>query len=112
MNTVAPPERITLHAHSGQLELVWSDAKILLDAAHLRRNCRCSSCRSALLRGQTVGSADVTIENAEYFGVAGLQLFFSDGHRRGVFPWAYLRELGGREPGERELGEVIRQTSE
>jgi DUF971 family protein len=24
---------------------------------------------------------------------AGLNLVFSDGHRRGIYPWAYLREL-------------------
>jgi DUF971 family protein len=38
--------------------------------------------------------AEITVVEAKPFGVSGLQLFFSDGHSRGVFPWAYLRELG------------------
>ena len=27
-------------------------------------------------------------------GNYALQLVFSDGHERGIFPWGYLRELG------------------
>jgi DUF971 family protein len=27
-------------------------------------------------------------------GSYAVQLVFSDGHERGIFPWVYLRELG------------------
>lgn len=46
------------------------------------------------LQGWDAAPANADLERAEAFGVAGLQLFFSDGHDRGVFPWHYLWELG------------------
>ncbi|HYQ49053.1 MAG TPA: DUF971 domain-containing protein, partial [Pseudomonas sp.] len=35
----------------------------------------------------------VRIERVEPQGY-GVQLVFSDGHERGIYPWPYLRELG------------------
>jgi DUF971 family protein len=29
----------------------------------------------------------------EVLGSVGVQLFFSDGHNRGIYPWAYLRQI-------------------
>jgi DUF971 family protein len=41
----------------------------------------------------------------------GVQLVFSDGHERGIYPWAYLRDLvihnaisSGRSPSTRRAG--------
>jgi len=36
--------------------------------------------------------AEVRIERVEPQGY-GVQLVFSDGHERGIYPWAYLRDL-------------------
>ncbi|MNN61889.1 hypothetical protein D3C81_1771500 [compost metagenome] len=36
---------------------------------------------------------DVRLERIALQGY-GVQLVFSDGHERGIYPWAYLRELG------------------
>ena len=35
----------------------------------------------------------VVLTEAHAMADAGLNLVFSDGHRRGIYPWAYLREL-------------------
>ena len=50
--------------------------------------------------GVTVAVEDVVKDYGPVvhtIGDKGLNLVFSDGHGRGIYPWAYLRELG--EPG-------------
>jgi DUF971 family protein len=78
----------------GQLRLDWPDGREQrLDHAELRRRCPCSQCRAFRLRGLAV-QVDPRVRvvgvNAQGYGV---QLVFSDGHERGIFPWAYLAGL-------------------
>ena len=78
----------------GQLRLNWPDGREQrLDHAELRRQCPCSRCRAFRLQGLTV-QVDPRVRvveiNAQGYGV---QLVFSDGHERGIFPWAYLAGL-------------------
>ncbi|AUM69408.1 DUF971 domain-containing protein [Pseudomonas fluorescens] len=78
----------------GQLRLNWPDGREQrLDHAQLRRQCPCSQCRAFRLQGLTVqvdSRVRVVGVNAQGYGV---QLVFSDGHGRGIFPWAYLAGL-------------------
>ncbi|EJN36940.1 hypothetical protein PMI38_03628 [Pseudomonas sp. GM84] len=77
----------------GQLLLQWPDGERTLSHARLRGACPCSQCRAARLAGSiTVVPAEVRIERVEPQGY-GVQLVFSDGHERGIYPWAYLRDL-------------------
>ncbi|MFG1346647.1 gamma-butyrobetaine hydroxylase-like domain-containing protein [Xanthobacter autotrophicus DSM 431] len=65
-----------------------------LSAATLRAACRCAPCTAA--RAQGWFEADVsgiTLADIAPFGAHGLNLTFSDGHARGVFPFAYLAAL-------------------
>jgi DUF971 family protein len=73
----------------------WDDATATLPAATLRACCRCAPCQAARLRGQPAaeGSA-VDLVDAQAVGHYALQLAFSDGHERGIYPWTFLRELG------------------
>ena len=78
----------------GQLRLNWPDGREQrLDHARLRRQCPCSQCRAFRLQGLTV-QVDPWVRvvgvNVQGYGV---QLVFSDGHERGIFPWAYLAGL-------------------
>lgn len=92
MNDAPIPEAIELAP--GQLRLRWADRDVALTAAALRAACRCAHCRSAALRGQAAPVDDeVSLTHAEPIGVYALHLAFSDGHGRGIFPWALLREL-------------------
>ncbi|MBK5534939.1 DUF971 domain-containing protein [Pseudomonas sp. TH08] len=76
------------------LRLSWPDGREQqLDHAELRRQCPCSQCRALRLRGLTpmVDDRIRLIElNPQGYGV---QLVFSDGHQRGIYPWAYLENL-------------------
>jgi len=77
-----------------RLRLSWPDGREqLLDHAELRRHCPCSQCRAFRLRGSAplVDDRVRVIElNAQGYG---LQLVFSDGHQRGIYPWQYLAQL-------------------
>ncbi|KAB0494051.1 DUF971 domain-containing protein [Pseudomonas vancouverensis] len=77
-----------------QLRLSWPDGRVQrLNHAELRRQCPCSQCRAFRLRG-LVPLVDERVQvielNAQGYGV---QLVFSDGHERGIYPWAYLSQL-------------------
>ncbi|WP_460128339.1 DUF971 domain-containing protein [Pseudomonas sp. H1_D05] len=78
----------------GALRLSWPDGREQqLNHAELRRQCPCSQCRAFRLQGMTprVDDRVCLIElNPQGYGV---QLIFSDGHQRGIYPWAYLANL-------------------
>nr|WP_314616703.1 gamma-butyrobetaine hydroxylase-like domain-containing protein [uncultured Pseudomonas sp.] len=78
----------------GALVLQWADGERSISHARLRGACPCSQCRAARLAGRiAVVREDVRVERVEVQGY-GVQLVFSDGHERGIYPWAYLHDLG------------------
>ncbi len=87
------------------LALAWDDAGARLPAALLRAQCRCAECLSARLRGTPVPvDPDTLLADARPVGHYAVQLVFSDGHERGIYPWALLRALadaGGVAPDQR-----------
>lgn len=72
------------------LRLQWADGATELAADRLRAACRCGGCRA---RAPTPGEAAVELVNAAPVGQYALQLIFSDGHDRGIYPWVWLREM-------------------
>ena len=93
------PLRLTNNPGQQQLTLVWSETdKEVLSHLLLRRACCCSTCRAKRLKGSIpLLDPDIHITAINNM-VYGVQLVFSDGHERGIFPWAYLRQLS-RAPG-------------
>jgi DUF971 family protein len=77
------------------LTFVWPDGTVQRFAhAALRSACPCSACRRLRLAGTPVeASADVELTGMAPMGY-GVQLIFSDGHDRGVFPWTWFRDFG------------------
>jgi len=74
------------------LRLAWPDRIDELPAERLRAACRCARC----LSGSAVraGShAEVLLVAADLVGHYALNLRFSDGHDRGIYPWTLLRSL-------------------
>lgn len=84
----ALPEAVELRPAA--LRLQWPDGAAELPATRLRALCRCGGCRA-----RAPGEAAVSLVDAAPAGAYGLQLIFSDGHDRGIYPWAWLRELAG-----------------
>jgi DUF971 family protein len=89
------PECVELREGRRQLRVRWPDGlEAPLSAATLRNACRCAACTHSRRNGSTTqADARIALDQVAEFGVAGLHLVFSDGHRRGIFPWAYLRQL-------------------
>ncbi len=87
-----PPSAIALNGTRVQLQ--WGSRQREVTAVHLRSHCRCTECRQQALRGGVPPvAADVEVTGASPIGAYGIQLHFSDGHERGIFPWAWLHEL-------------------
>lgn len=88
------PQRIRNDREQQELLLEWQDGRQQRIAhATLRRQCRCAFCRARQLRGEIL----MVEEGLQLTGMQaqgyGLQLVFSDGHDKGIFPWAYLAAL-------------------
>lgn len=88
------PVSVTDHAASGLLEIAWADGRTSrLPHAQLRAACRCAACEAGRRRGQEPdAAADLRLAEIRPLG-DGLNLVFSDGHGRGIYPWSYLQAL-------------------
>lgn len=93
---IDPPLEIRLRKAQRMLELTWPDgAQSRISCLTLRRACACYNCQRIQQTGAlTLIDAEVGVNRLELSGISGLQLYFSDGHFRGLYPWAYLRDLG------------------
>ena len=90
----AMPETVTIGAGGRVLTLHRAATQLRFDARQLRRACRCAACTGARLSGtEIVPAAGVRLTAAAPIGGYALNLAFSDGHARGVFPFAYLAQL-------------------
>ena len=90
------PSEILDHRASQVIELVWADRCTRPTA--LRRPARRVSLRgvrkpAAQEWNDLAVAQDIALTTITPVGETGLQLHFSDGHERGIYPWAYLREL-------------------
>jgi len=91
------PQAIVNHQASGVLELLWQDgSESRLPHGLLRARCRCAGCEQSWRAQGTHPEpvAAIRLDAIHPIGDKGLNLVFSDGHGRGIFPWAYLHELG------------------
>lgn len=88
------PHEIATDATTRMLTLRWADGREQQIAhARLRRACACAECRRLRLDGVVVQvSQDVTLIDIQTMGY-GIQLVFSDGHARGIYPWQYLEQM-------------------
>jgi DUF971 family protein len=94
------PESIEWHANSKTLRMTWQgETEVHMSAKFLRDSCRCASCEQARRQGQAPRVTDSSLDVLQILpvGVAGLQLHFSDGHDRGIYPWSYLKQLSVEE---------------
>lgn len=72
----------------------WAANEIqTLSHQRLRGACPCAKCRAARIQGRiALVEADVKLIAMNSMGY-GIQMVFSDGHDRGIYPWSYLREM-------------------
>jgi prepilin-type processing-associated H-X9-DG protein len=87
-NVVVPEDGAAL-----VMKYVGAEARSL-DAVKLRMACRCAHCTRARIDGKFPQSfPGVAIQTLTSMGHYGVNIAFSDGHARGIYPWSYLAEL-------------------
>ena len=99
------PSAIADHRGSGVLEVTWQDLRTRrLPHRLLRLRCRCAGCEQQFRRTGRRAEVppDIRLDDIRLVGDKGLNLVFSDGHGRGIYPWAYLREIAREHSGTRE----------
>ena len=88
------PEEVLVSKDRNIVTLSWADGLTSsLSAPALRRACRCAWCTRDRVLDRFHVADEQAIATAEALGSHGLHLTFADGHARGIFPWAYLRDL-------------------
>jgi DUF971 family protein len=89
------PTEIRLTDDRTRLSVTWENGAISAFAATLlRENARDANSVRFAVNGWTVPAmAGLTITTIEPIGNYAVRLAFSDGHDRGIFPWAYLNEI-------------------
>ena len=91
----ATPLEVALARDRATIRLTWQDGvQAALSASRLRSLCRCAWCtRDRALGCFPAGFEGITVTHLEPMGGYAVHLAFSDAHARGIFPWAYLRDL-------------------
>jgi DUF971 family protein len=90
------PKEIRLAKDRASLEIEWRDGIIRrLTAPLLRAHCRSArAVREAVDGTAGVDANAVHITRVEQVGGYAVNLGFSDGEERGIYPWSLLRSLG------------------
>lgn len=94
----AIPREIRLTDGARRLDVHWADGTISrLSVATLRAGSRSAdTVRAAVDALPPALPDDLAIRDVLPVGAYAVNLVFSDGHDRGIFPWPYLRALAER----------------
>jgi DUF971 family protein len=90
------PRELMNDREAGVLLIRWEDDAVQqLGNRFLREQCPCATCRAMRYQRNEPVIADDSLRVTEIIpvGAYGVQLIFSDGHMRGIFPWLLLRQL-------------------
>jgi prepilin-type processing-associated H-X9-DG protein len=93
---LAVPTQVSISEDLSFLDLAMADgSEIRLTAERLRGACKCAHCIRARIDGVFPERFDgIAIVQAAPIGGYAVNLAFSDGHARGIYPWAFLLGLG------------------
>jgi len=89
------PTEIRLDRDRRRLSVTWENgATVRYPATLLRERARDAGQVRLEVDGWAVPApADLTITSIEPIGNYAVRLGFSDGHDRGIFPWAFLNDM-------------------
>jgi DUF971 family protein len=89
------PDEIRVVDGGRQMRLIWSDGSVdALTARQLRYRGRDAPSERLRLDGlDSAVDGEIAIVEVVPIGRYAVNLRFSDGHDRGIYPWAYLRKI-------------------
>ncbi len=92
------PNNVAVDKTQKQVCIDWNDGvKSVYSFEQLRAACPCAECKALKADDNPLRRALIVstgIETAELAGNYGIRLLWDDGHRFGIYTWAYLRSLG------------------
>lgn len=91
------PDEVRLDGRREALHLTWADGTTArLPAERLRLACRCAWCtRARAEERMPEGFPGIALTEVAMVADYALNLGFSDGHARGIYPFSYLLALAG-----------------
>jgi prepilin-type processing-associated H-X9-DG protein len=91
---VAAPTHIAVSDKLDFLELTIAAGTVRLPAERLRAACKCAHCIRARIEGVFAPAFDgIAITDVAPIGDYAVNIAFSDGHARGIYPWSLLLDL-------------------
>jgi DUF971 family protein len=92
------PENVVVDKTEKQVRITWNDGRdSTYSFEQLRAACPCAECRAQKTDDNPLLSAllvSTDLDDVHLVGNYAMQLVWDDGHRYGIFTWAYLRSLG------------------
>ena len=81
-----------------QLRIRWKDHAVSdYQPRYLRLSCPCAGCVDERTGRPLIDPGRIPMDvhplSVEYVGEYALRFDWSDGHRTGIYPWDYLREI-------------------
>jgi DUF971 family protein len=96
--TLPHPTGVTVDKTSAQVRVAWEDGhESVFSFEQLRAACPCAECQAYRSQEASLSRAalvSVGLESVELVGNYAIQFTWDDGHRFGIYPWEYLRQLG------------------
>jgi len=94
------PDSVSVAHDKRSFRLCWPNGgETHLRAQTVRANCRSASAVRERIDGNIAKDfTDVTISAIAPIGAYGLNIRFSDGHDRGIYPWGFLEDLSEQSP--------------
>jgi DUF971 family protein len=92
------PENVAVDKTKKLMRIKWNDGRDgTYSFEQLRAACPCAECKAHKtndnpLRRAMLVSTD--LDDAQLVGNYAIQLLWDDGHRFGIYTWAYLQSLG------------------
>lgn len=101
------PVTISVPKEKDKLSLTWSDGSVaIITAPCLRANCNSAQSKSIMIKNLEVPpSPDLKIKAVKPVGTYAVNIVFSDGFDRGIYPWSYLRKLSEFQKPERMMAD-------
>lgn len=92
------PEAFEIRENGAFLRIRWNSSRVSdVAAAMLWDNCPSAQAKRRRLDGRAgAAPSGLTIQRIEPIGRYGLNIAFSDGNDRGIYPWSMLAALAAR----------------
>jgi DUF971 family protein len=91
------PDRLVVTDKGSTLRITWPDGcEDEIDAVLLRQESRSAGSRRARIDDRVRIESDVRILSVSPVGSYAVNIGFTDGESRGIYPWTYLAQLAAR----------------